>query len=587
MIRSRRPVLERESPLVPMSSQTSIVFKTGSQRWERPVFANKVAPCRHACPIGVDIPSAFDLASSGDVDAALKTWLQDNPLPGVCGRVCYQPCEQACNRRDFDTALNIRSFERFLSDHGTVDVTADVQMDGRRESIAVVGSGPAGLSAAYHLARIGYHITLFEANPKLGGMMRYGIPRFRLPSPILDHEIDRILSLGVRVELGNTIGKHLGWQELESFDAVFMAVGLQRGKRIFDAGNSKARISTGVSFLANADTHPQEDLDLKTLIVGGGNVAIDVARSLLRRRGGSASGIVVICPESKEEMPALPEELREALEEGLEFVCGWAPVELHDRPGECLQVDFRPAKVLIDAESGEREIVPFGTEIQAHQTDRVIVAIGQELHLPIQLPGVTMSRGLIEVDRFGRTSHPKFFAAGDATGGKAFVADAIAGGKLGALAIHCFLENRDVEGELQTLQIGKSSAFCTDQLTGSRQSRPVDLGRIASFDQINTLFFSNENRIEPERLDPRSRSRTFDEVAQTVESQSMRQEISRCFGCGLCVDCENCIDFCPDLSIVRNVKPETYDFNSDYCKGCGMCSVACPRGVIEMEQEQS
>lgn len=197
MIRELRPFFDRTDPFVAMSRSSTHVFKTGSQASTNPNFINRVAPCRSACPIGINIPEAIQKASLGDLEGALRVILEENPLPGICGRVCYHPCEMSCNRKDFDEPINVREFERFVSDHVRVDINrAPLQ----NQRVAVVGSGPAGLSAAYHLAKIGYGVTLFEARPELGGMLRYGIPEYRLPKIILDREIERIISLGVTAQ---------------------------------------------------------------------------------------------------------------------------------------------------------------------------------------------------------------------------------------------------------------------------------------------------------------------------------------------------------------------------------------------------
>ncbi len=329
MVTQYRPVWNKSEPFTAVSSDTSLIFKTGSQRSERPVFIDKVAPCFHACPIGIDIPTAFYMASKGDIDGALRIYLKENPLPGVCGRVCYQPCEAECIRGSFDESINTRSFERFLSDHGQVDIKRDVSIHSKKERIAVVGSGPAGLTAAYHLAILGYHITLFEAKSELGGMLRYGIPCYRLPRSILDSEVERIHSLGIQTRLETTVGKDLSWKDLESFDAVFISMGLQSGTTLFDTDGSEGDILTGLDFLADPQRWSLEDDTQKTLIIGGGNVATDAARTLLRLRQGKGSNITVLCPESRDQMPALPEEVKEALEEGITILNGWAPHGLH------------------------------------------------------------------------------------------------------------------------------------------------------------------------------------------------------------------------------------------------------------------
>jgi NADPH-dependent glutamate synthase beta subunit-like oxidoreductase len=569
----------------PVSFRDSLIFKTGSQRSERPIFLNKTSPCRQACPIGIDIPAAFHRASKGEFDEALRIYLQENPLPGICGRVCYHPCELDCNRKDFDNPVNIRGFERFLSDHAQVDVRKEVSIRAKKKKIAVIGSGPAGLSASYHLAKSGYSVSLFEARHEIGGMLRYGIPTYRLPRPILDREIERILSLGIETHLDTDVGEDLRWNELESFDAVFISPGLQLGKMLFEKEAPNDSIFTGLDFLANPRRFGLGKG--KVLIVGGGNVAIDVARTLIRLRRGRGKEITLICPESREQMPALSEEVKEALEEGITVLNGWAPQKINQKRGKQLTVEFSRAEVERDEATGRVRIIPVGTETQKHFADKIVIAIGQAAR-PFQLSEkiLVKEEGMV-TDQFGRASLPKIFAGGDIKGGKAFVADAIASGKMGAMAISCFLEGKDVEAEFQRCQLGNHSSFSFQHFIDPHHKNSVDFKRVVSFDRINTLFFYESSRNRPEELEAAERIRTFEEVNSGFASGQAEDEISRCFKCGTCIDCENCLDFCPDLSILRDAELGLYGFDEDHCKGCGICSVACPRNVVEMVIEKN
>jgi NADPH-dependent glutamate synthase beta subunit-like oxidoreductase len=587
MLKQYRPKVNRDDPFVAISMDSTRAFKTGAQRTEKPLFINKIPPCRQACPIGIDISTAFHLASKDDIDGALGVFMRENPLPGVCGRVCYHPCESECNRGNFDESIGIRSLERFVSDHGKADIAGDGAAGSKREEIAVIGSGPAGLSACYHLARFGYRVTLFEARPELGGMLRYGIPSYRLPRSILDREISRILSLGIRTQREITVGEDISWEELCSFDALFISVGLQAAKSLTELNAPGAAIITGLDLLADPWRWSLEDDTNKVLIIGGGNVAIDAARTLMRIRRGRGSNITLVCPESREQMLALPEEIREALEEGVSIVNGWAPHRLQKDGGRPISLDFQRAEARIDKETGGVEITTVGRETQSYPVDTIIVAIGQNMRADSLPPGIDLKDGKIVVDRFGLTSLPHVFAGGDVAGGRAFVADAIADGKRGAVAISCFLEGREIEGELQINGIGQGPAFSTEHYIRGSERDTDALKTVVTYEHINTLFFSECGRREPEHLMPEARVKSFDEVVRGLEPSAMTEEVSRCFNCGTCIDCEICLDFCPDLSIIKDAESGIYSFDADYCKGCGVCSVACPRGVVEMVGERS
>ena len=415
--------------------------------------------------------------------------------------------------------------------------------------------------------------------------MRYGIPPYRLPTEVLDRDIRRVLSLGIEVQLGVKIGKDLEWSALDSFDAVFLSFGLQSGRPLPAAKDSKKMISTGLEFLSDPQKWGRREKTENVLIIGGGNVAIDVARTLLRIRRGRGEKIILVCPETRGQMVALPEEIEEALEEGITIVNGWAPYTFERKGKGRLSVDFFKARVTKDEISGALRIVRSGKENQTLHADKVIVAIGQAWE-PVPLPrGIEIKVGRLVTDSFGRTLLPKVFAGGDVAGGRAFVADAIASGKMGAFAIARALEGKDVDREFRDHQIGNGPAFSFHDVMVPPEKNFVDLKKVVSFEELNTLFFNKSPRRHPKTLAPGTRKKGFDEVTRGLTPSMVEGEVSRCFKCGTCIDCEYCMDFCPDLSVLRNEKSGVYGFDQDYCKGCGVCFVACPRHVIEMVGE--
>jgi len=585
-------IMKTQSKLIPdverdffcaISYRDSLGFNKAGQRTEIPTFQEKTSPCRAACPIGIDIAEAFYQASKGNFDEALRVYRQENPLPGICGRVCYHPCEMSCNRKDFDEAINIRAFERFLSDHGRVDVKEEASTSVRKEKIAVIGSGPAGLSASYHLARLGFVVTIFEAQPEPGGMLMYGIPEYRLPKAILKREIDYIRQLGVAIRTGVRVGRDISLSQIRNeYQALFVAAGAHGGVRLGVEGDKLPGVLEGITFLRNVNLGERKKVGKQVAVIGGGNTAIDCAR-VARRLG--AEEVRIIYRRSLAEMPALTEDVASVEAEGIALELLAAPKRLisqNERVSaiECLRMELGAP----DA-TGRRQPVPVTGSEFIIPIDTVIAAVGQVPETEFVTPlGLSLSeKGMIEItSERGTTAIEGVFAGGDSIGGKAFVADAIASGKMATLAIVCFLEGKDSERAFQAARIGAGSSFAFQRFLHPADDLS-DLKQVVPFDRINTLFFRQSGRnSNHNQSTPGENVRSFEEVAMGATHAEMDDEISRCFKCGTCIDCQNCMDFCPDVSILRDVKLGLYGFDEDHCKGCGICSVACPRNIVEM-----
>ncbi len=548
-------------PLLPFSRGTTEIFLTGHWSSKKPVYANKTSPCREACPIGNDISRAFAYAEKGDYDEALRIYRQENPLPGVCGRVCYHPCELSCNRKDFDEALNVRGFERFLADHGKVRPERPLLK--RKEKAAVIGSGPAGLSAAYHLARLGYNVHIFEALPEAGGMLRYGIPEYRLPKRVLRKEIGFIRALGVEIATGVRVGKDIPLSLLEKdYHALFVAVGSHKGMTLGVEGDGLAL--QGIAFLRSVALGETVKIGARTAIIGGGNTAIDCARTA-RRLG--AKDVSIVYRRSPSEMPALAEDVQAARAEGIALHFLTAPKRLTADKGainlECMEMELGAPDG-----SGRARPVPIEGSLFTLKVDSVIAAVGQVPESDI--PGLNRNeRGLIE-------NSPGVFVGGDCAGAKAFVADAIASGKQGALAIHCRLEGKDLKEEFSRHRIGGGSSFSFQHLLDPL-SCPSDLKRVVTLDQLNTICVPAAPRKDSATA---SKIDSFQETARGLSASKMSSEVERCFKCGTCTQCDLCFLLCPDISLKK--EEDGYAVNADYCKGCGVCATTCPRSVIDM-----
>ena len=362
-------------PLAPFSQGSTEVFLTGHWSSRKPVYVEKTSPCREGCPIGNDIARAFHHAAKGEYDEALRIYRQDNPLPGVCGRVCYHPCETACNRKSFDEAINIRGFERFLADHGKVDITREIPTNKRPETIAVVGSGPAGLSAAYHLARLGFGVTIFEALPETGGMLMYGIPEYRLPREVLRKEIGYIRDLGVEMKTGVRVGKDVTLPDLKKeFNAIFVAVGAHKGMGLGVAGEDSSGVMEGITYLRTVNLGKKVKLGKKVAVIGGGNTAIDCARTA-RRLG--AKDITIIYRRSRAEMPALAEDVEGMEREGVKIELLAAPKRLISENGKLSGIECVRTKLGEPDASGRPRPLPIeGSEFLV-PVDSLIAAIGQ------------------------------------------------------------------------------------------------------------------------------------------------------------------------------------------------------------------
>jgi NADPH-dependent glutamate synthase beta subunit-like oxidoreductase len=554
----QRITIKDIEPLAPFSRGSTEIFLTGHWSSKKPSWVEKTSPCRQACPVGNDIARAFSAASRGDIDEALRIFREDNPFPGVCGRVCYHPCEGDCNRKGLDEAVNIRGFERYLADHGRPE-TKPVAM--RNEKVAVVGSGPAGLAAAFHLAKRGYPVTVFEALPEPGGMLMFGIPEYRLPRDVLKREIDEIRRLGVEIRTGVRVGADLPLAELrKGYKALFLAIGAHKGVAMDGAID-------GIDFLRRVNSGEKVALGEKVAVIGGGNTAVDCAR-VLRRLG--VKQVTIVYRRSRAEMPALPEDVEAVEREGVRIEFLAAPETVRRGSLGCLRMELGEAD-----ESGRRRPVPVeggGFEVPA---DTVIAAIGQVPdsgfvgEIGVQVAGT----GMIRSESSSATNVEGVFAGGDGAGGTAFVADAIAAGKKAALAISCYLEKKDEAYEYERRRIGARTSF------SAGDSQNVDLKHVVPYEELNSICFPYAPRNGNPSLGKEAVG-SFKETTGGLDPGEAEREISRCFKCGTCTECDLCFLLCPDISVIKEARG--YSVKTDYCKGCGVCATTCPRNAITM-----
>ena len=524
--------------------------KTGAWRTDRPVYVSNLPPCNNACPAGENIQQWLYNAEEGAAGyaAAWRQIMADNPLPAIMGRVCYRPCETACNRAQLDSAVGINSVERFLGDeairHGW-QVPVDAAPTGKR--VLVVGAGPSGLSAAYHLTRMGHAVTIRDANAEPGGMMRYGIPKYRLPRDILDAEIDRILAMGVALELNAPVTDLTSALPDGGFDAAFVAVGAHIGKRAYIPAGDSAKIMDAVTMLRGMEDDSPPLLGRRVAVYGGGNTAMDAARTA-RRLG--ATDAVVVYRRTRDRMPAHESEVTEALEEGVTI--RWLSTVARADEGRLLIEKMR-----LD-ESGFPQ--PTG-EFDDLDADCLVLALGQDADLSVLegVPGVTFSGGVVDVGPDLMTGHPGVFAGGDMVPAERTVTVAIGHGKKAARNIDAWLRG-------------------TTRVAPPRHD-------LAAYGALNTWYYADAPATVRPRLDTARRITTFDEVTGGLDESTALFEARRCMSCGNCFGCDNCYGVCPDNAVIKLATGQ-YEIDYDYCKGCGICATECPCGAIEMEPEE-
>jgi 2-oxoacid:acceptor oxidoreductase delta subunit (pyruvate/2-ketoisovalerate family) len=536
---------------------SSLANKTGSWRTERPVYVHQLPPCNSACPAGENIQAWLYEAEEGGAgyERAWRRIMEDNPFPAVMGRVCYHPCETACNRAQLDETVGINSVERFLGDEAIKQGwQVEVEAPPSGKHVLVVGAGPSGLSAAYHLARLGHAVTVRDAGPRPGGMMRFGIPQYRLPRDVLDAEIERIVGLGVTLELNTKVTSVVQEMTSGGFDAVFLAVGAHIGKRAEIPAGDAARVLDAVAVLRSMDGESRPLLGRRVAVYGGGNTAMDVARTAKRL---GAEEAVVVYRRTRDRMPAHDFEVEEAEEEGV--LMRWLSTVKRADSGVLLIERMELDDTGFPQPTGEVE------ELAA---DSLVLALGQEADLSLLhgVPGLDVEDGVLEVGPDLQTGYSGLFAGGDMVPAERTVTVAIGHGKKAARHIDAWLR----EGAYE----------------------PAAKHPPAGFETLNTWYYSDAPRSVQPVLELARRRSTFDEVVGGLDESTALFEARRCLSCGNCFSCDNCFGVCPDNAVIKlngdgngNGNGDPYAFDYDYCKGCGICAAECPCGAIEMVPE--
>jgi NADPH-dependent glutamate synthase beta subunit-like oxidoreductase len=577
-------VATSRKPFVAITYETTESNRTGSWRFLKPRYQDKQSPCSAGCPAGEDIGMIEMLVKQGLFNEAWEKILRENPLPGVCGRVCFHPCESICNRKDFDSPIAIHTLERFLADTAAGKGLAATlqQLPKKNQKVAIVGAGPAGLSAAWFLTMLGYPCDIFEALPEAGGILRWGIPEYRLPLTVLQFEIARIRSQGVSILTKKAVSSESFNELRKSYSAVFLGCGHAHGTPLGLTGETPESVKDGLEFLRRVRQGERPLCDGLSVVIGGGNTAVDVARTITRLGGNAA----ILYRRRRQDMPAFGDEIAMALEEGVELEELVAPSAIEHDDGR-LRLLLRQMKIKGQDKDGRGRIVFDGKKTVKKVVDHVFAATGATAAEPWYSPPLAQ-QGVIGFSNcvlLPEEGGAPVIYGGDLTNETKNVAQAIASGKQAAMVLDTYFEKGidEIKPRLEACRVGGGPVLSMEAyLGGSRGGRS---SHVVQYGEINTDYFQNETRVSQPRLCVEDRSRSFNEIELPIPAESALREAGRCFNCGLCDQCDNCHVFCPDVAVIRSENMEDRHINYDYCKGCGVCAAECPRYALIMGGE--
>lgn len=525
-----------------LDSRTSLENKTGSWRTCHPEYVHRLPPCNVTCPAGENIQQWLSLSQEGKFFEAWQEIVKNNPFPATMGRVCYHTCEKTCNRGQFDGSVNINLIERSIGDMAIAkNWKFEQSCNSKGKKVLVVGSGPSGLAASYFLKLFGYDVSIYESHKLPGGMMRYGVPKYRLPRYVLDAEIKRILDLGISITFEKKVEDLK--KELTNFDAIYLATGACLAAQVDVEVENGSNTIDAIDLFRRLEDNTQDipNLGKTVLVYGGGNTAIDAARTALRL---GATDVKIVYRRTINNMPAHESEIQEALAEGIEILCLRTISSINKNKVILDKMNYDEESGVL-SKSGENELIV---------SDSVIFAIGQSIEESFlkDIPEVSVTeKGVVDVDKNMMTGLRGLFAGGDVIFGKRTITNAIGYGKKASKCIDAFLQGKEL-------------------VTSSKHE-------VANFKKLNTDYYKKSSRKEVSRLGELN----FEEKDIFYSKDELIQEAMRCFSCGNCFHCDNCYGYCPDNAIIKH-EDGSLEIDYEYCKGCGICAAECPCGAIKM-----
>ncbi len=518
---------------------------TGPLRRRRPEYVDLLPPCNQACPAGENIQAWLSHFQAGDYQFAWQRLIEENPMPAIHGRVCYHPCETACNRDVLDESVSIHAVERYLGDLALKEQWIIPKAEATGKRILIVGAGPSGLSAAYHLARFGHDVEIRDAGPIAGGMMRFGIPAYRLPREVLNAEIQRIVSVGVKITLNHKVADLLAEKSSGNFDAVFVAVGAHLSKRVDIPAREAGPIIDAVSFLREAASNSQLKIGRRVAIYGGGNTAMDAARTAKRL---GAEEALIIYRRDRDHMPAHQSEADESLDEGVKI--NWLRTIK----------SFDDTKLTVEVMKIGDDGRPQATgETESLEADSLILALGQNTDTAFMenIPGIEFDQdSTVQVDTKMMTGFEGIFAGGDMVPSDRTVTTGVGHGKKAARQINAWLNKRTLD-------------------TPSKHS-------VVGFERLHVWFRTQADKQDQSVKPAETRTYDFSEILGGLSEKEALYEAQRCLSCGNCFECDGCFGACPENAIIKLGKGLRYRFNFDRCTGCAICFEQCPCHAIEM-----